>query len=74
MNNYEEKFALVYSWQQGCFIIEHLKRYIEMNIIATLKKTDTQYKLVGIFDSYDEADSYRDDFKKTDLYINKIAK
>jgi uncharacterized protein HemY len=72
--NYEDKFALVYSWQQGCFIIEHLKRYIEMNIKSTLAKTDTQYKLVGLFDSYDEAASYRDDFKKTDFYMNKIAK
>ncbi len=45
-----------------------------MNIKSTLAKTDTQYKLVGLFDSYDEAASYRDDFKKTDFYMNKIAK
>ncbi|MBP8994918.1 MAG: hypothetical protein KBG30_14065 [Bacteroidales bacterium] len=54
--NYEDKFAVLYSWQQEAFHVEPLDLYIESNIKSIKEKNDHQYKLIALYDSYEECD------------------
>ena len=53
-----EKSAVLYSISQKCFHIESLREYIEENIKCAMLKKDNDYRLVGLFNSDDEAHEY----------------
>lgn len=53
-----EKFAVLYSFEQKAFHIETLGEYIQSNITVTCIKKDHQYRLIGLFNTYDEGSEF----------------
>lgn len=51
-----DKIAVLYSWQQKAFHIETLDLYIESNMKSIIEKKDNQYKLIALYDTYEECD------------------
>lgn len=51
-----EKIAVLYSIQQGAFHIETVGEYIKSNLICLFENKPTQYMMVGLFSTYEQAD------------------
>ena len=57
MNTKETK-AVLYSVSQGCFHLETLEDYIKKNSEDCLRGKFSDYKLIGVFENDEEADTY----------------
>ncbi len=69
MNTKEIK-AVLYSESQGCFHLESLQEYILSNLRDIEFGKSSDYKLIGVFKTYEEADAYIKRIEKQLQQIN----
>ena len=67
MNTKEIK-AVLYSVSQDCFHLETLEDYIKKNSEDCLAGKSSDYRLIGVFDSENEADA----FMEADTFIDRF--
>lgn len=56
-------FTVEYSVRQNCFHIDTIERTLETNIRTSINQIDVDYRIIGIFSSYEEATKYVREFR-----------
>lgn len=64
MKRQKEQLAVLYSVSQEVFHVESLGDYISKNMRDIYSNNYNDYKLIGVFDDYREADKFMDRFEK----------
>jgi hypothetical protein len=64
MKNQKNQIAVLYSVSQEVFHIESLSDYIAKNMRDIYSSNYNDYKLIGVFNDYREADKFIDRFEK----------
>lgn len=64
MKNQKNQIAVLYSVSQEVFHVESLSDYIAKNMRDIYSSNYNDYKLIGVFNDYREADKFIDRFEK----------
>lgn len=64
MKNQKNQIAVLYSVSQEVFHVESLSDYIAKNMRDIYSNNYNDYKLIGVFSDYGEADKFMDRFEK----------
>lgn len=59
-----EKWSVEYSVEQGCFHVDILENALQSNLESVIENHQTQYCIIGVFDSREECRTFIDRLTK----------
>lgn len=57
-------FTVEYSVRQDCFHISDLTTVLDTNQRTSLQQIDNDYRIIGLFDTWEKANEFADTFRK----------